>query len=128
MNPDKEVYHIDTAEKARGLYNLLNPDLEYISSMEHAYDDYVRRNPDLMKLAETGKDPDDSPAEWLRGVNELWQIGQRHYDGHGKREGRLLRSPHTFYRNGQAVPTSEMPTIGNYYFKDGTQFNNDMPS
>lgn len=125
MNTDAEVYNIDSTDKARSLFGMLNPGAEYISSTEHMFDDYVRRNPDLMKVAETGRDPDGSSADWLRGVNELWQLGQRHYMGHGKREGRNLRGP-GMYLNGAKVDESLLPKVGGYYFKDGREFTNDM--
>jgi hypothetical protein len=126
MNPDKSVYHIDSMDKARNLFGLLNPGAEYISSMEHMWDDYARRNPDLMRVAKDPGNKSIGGGNWLRGVNELWQLGQRHYMRHGGREGRTLRTPNTMYLNGSAVDPSELPEVGNYYFQDGTQFTNDM--
>lgn len=126
MNPDKEIYHIDSMDKARSLYGLLNPGVDYITSAEHMWDDYVRRNPDLMKVAKDPGNKSIGGGNWLAGISELWQLGQRHYNRHGKREGRPLRSPNTLYMGMNKVDNSLLPEVGGYYFKDGNRFTMDM--
>jgi hypothetical protein len=126
MNPDASVYHIDSMDKARNLFGLLNPGAEYITTAEHMWDDYVRRHPDLMRVAKDPGNKSIGGGNWLRGVKSVADIGQRHYTRHGHREGRTLRTPQTMYLNGRKVDPSELPTIGGYYFQDGTRFTNDM--
>jgi len=126
MNPGKEIYHIDSMDKARSLFGLLNPGAEYITSTEHMWDDYVRRNPDLMRVAQDPGNKSIGGGNWLRGITSLADLGQRHYTRHGAREGRGLRSPNTMYLNGQKVDPSQLPEVGGYYFKDGSRFTNDM--
>ena len=84
MNPGKDVYHIDSMDKARSLFGLLNPGAEYITSAEHMWDDYVRRNPDLMRVAKDPGNKSIGGGNWLRGINSLADLGQRHYMRHGQ--------------------------------------------
>jgi hypothetical protein len=126
MNPGAEIYNIDSTDKARNLFGLLNPGAEYIQSTEHMWDDYVRRNPDLMRVAKDPGNKSIGGGNWLRGINSLADLGQRHYNRHGRREGRPLRSPGKIYLNGQIVDESLLPKVGGYYFKDGREFTNDM--
>ena len=91
-----------------------NPVHMYMKTEDQMFDDYVRRNSDLMALAESGRG--------FGTATTMPELGRQHYNLHGKGEGRELKKVGSYYdKTGnevQPLESSGLQEILNAQYKD----------
>jgi len=91
-----------------------NPVHMYMKTEDQMFDDYVRRNSDLMALAESGRG--------FGTATTMPELGRQHYNLHGKGEGRTLKKVGSYYdKEGnevQPLESSGLQEILNTQYKD----------
>jgi hypothetical protein len=92
----------------------VNPVHTYMGSEDQMFDDYVRRNSDLMALAESG--------QGFGNATTMSEMGRQHYNLHGKGEGRDIKKVGSYYdKTGnevQPLESSGLQEILNTQYKD----------
>jgi hypothetical protein len=92
----------------------VNPVNMYMGSEDQMFDDYVRRNSDLMALAESGRG--------FGNATTMSEMGRQHYNLHGKGEGRDIKKVGSYYdkagKEVQPLESSGLQEILNSQYKD----------
>jgi hypothetical protein len=73
-----------------------------INSTEEKWNQYLRDNPDVANVINSGRDPDGSSADWARGKTKA-QAAELHYNKFGKQEGRKLYNQGIYNAEGAEV-------------------------
>ncbi len=73
-----------------------------INSTDEKWNQYLRDNPDVAKVIESGMDPDGSSADWASGLTPQ-EAAKYHYNTHGKKEGRKLYHQGMYNADGEEV-------------------------